>query len=217
LDDFRPREARIIRKYDDNEHTKALPSARFHSSEERATMKSIVITFGLISGAIAAVMMFATIPLVGRVSYEYLTVLGYTIFVACFLMVFFGIRSYRDNVGGGAVTFGKAFTVGILITLLSCAIYIISWEFIHHQFLPTFMDDYSSYMVEKTRAAGATQEELNQLIQENEQFKQWYKNPFIRFAMTLMEAFPVGLLITLISSLILKRKTPKAGLAEAKA
>jgi Protein of unknown function (DUF4199) len=180
-------------------------------------MKRIVITFGLISGGLAALMMFATIPLVDRVSYEYLTVLGYTIFVACFLMVFFGIRSYRDNVGGGRITFGKAFTVGILITLLSCAIYIISWEFIHQQFLPTFMDDYTNHIVEKMRAAGATQEELNQQIRENEQFKQWYKNPFIRYAMSLMEAFPVGLLITLISSLILKRKTPKGELAEAKA
>lgn len=180
-------------------------------------MKTLVITFGLSSGGIAASLMFVTIPLVGRVSYEYLTVLGYTIFVACFLMVFFGIRSYRDNVSGGTITFSKAFTVGILITLLSCAIYVISWEFIHHQFLPTFMDDYSNYMVEKMRAEGATQEELNRQIQQIEQFKQWYKNPFIRYVMTLMEAFPVGLLITLISSLILKRKTPKGELAEAKA
>ena len=180
-------------------------------------MKKIVLTFGLISGGISALMMFAILPLVNRLSYESLTVLGYTVFVASFLMVFFGIRSYRDNVGAGMITFGKAFTVGILITLLSCAIYVISWDFIHRQFLPTFMDDYLNHMVEKMRADGATQAELNRQLQENEQFKEWYKNPFIRYAMTLMEAFPVGLLMTLISALILKRKTPKSGLAEAKA
>lgn len=178
-------------------------------------MKRIVITFGLIGGGIAALMMFVTIPFVGRASYESLTVLGYTIFVACFLMVFFGIRSYRDNVGGGTVTFGKAFTVGILITLLSCAIYIVSWEFIRQQFFPTFFDDYLNHMVEKMRADGATQEALTLQIQENEQFKQWYKNPFIRYAMSLMEAFPVGLIMTLISSLILKRKTPRGSVGEA--
>ena len=170
-------------------------------------MKRIVLTFGLISGGIAAGLMLVTIPLAYRVSYESLAVLGYTIFVACFLMVYFGIRSYRDNVAGGAITFGKAFTVGILITLISCAIYIVSWEFIHHQFLPNFMDDYANYVVEKMRTGGATQAALTQQIQEFEQFKRWYRNPFIRYVMTLMEAFPVGLLITLISSLILKRKT----------
>jgi hypothetical protein len=124
-------------------------------------------------------------------------------------MVFFGIRSYRDNVAGGTITFGRAFKVGILITLISCGIYIITWEFIYHRFLPNFLDQYSNYMVEKMRAQGATQEELTQTIQENEQFKEWYKNPFLRYAMTMMEPFPVGLLITLISALILRRKRPK--------
>ena len=176
-------------------------------------MKRIVITFGLISGGISILLMFATLPLVGRVSYEYLTVLGYTGFIASFLMVFFGIRSYRDSLGGGTITFGKAFQVGILITLVSCAIYIISWDFVYHQFLPTFLDDYTNYVVEKMRAGGATPEELNRQIQENEQFKDWYRNPIIRYAFSLMEAFPVGLVMTLISSIILKRKTPKDELA----
>ena len=171
-------------------------------------MKKIVITYGLISGAIAALMMFATMPLANHVSYETLTVLGYTVFVACFLMVFFGIRSYRDNVGGGTITFGKAFTVGILISVVSCAIYVISWEFIQRQFLPTFFDDYLNYMVERMRAAGATQEALNQQIQENAQFREWFKNPLIRYAMTFVEAFPVALVMTVISSLVLKRKSP---------
>jgi len=170
-------------------------------------MKKIVLIFGLISGAIAALMMFVTIPLMGRIPFEYLTVLGYTTFVVCFLMVFFGIRSYRDNVAGGTITFGRAFKVGILITLLSCGIFVITWEFVYHRFLPNFLDQYSNYMVEKMRAQGATQEELNQMIQENEQFKEWYKNPFFRYAMTMLEPFPVGLLITLISALILRRSS----------
>ncbi|HEX6729030.1 MAG TPA: DUF4199 domain-containing protein [Pyrinomonadaceae bacterium] len=172
-------------------------------------MKKIVLTFGLIGGAIAVLMTFVSIPLVGRVPFEYLTAIGYTIFVACFLMVFFGIRSYRDNVAGGTITFGRAFKVGILITLISCGIYVMTWDFIYHRFLPNFLDQYSSYVVEKMRAQGATQEELNQTIQQNEQFKEWYKNPFLRYAMMMMEAFPVGLLITLLSAFILRRKQPK--------
>jgi uncharacterized protein DUF4199 len=172
-------------------------------------MKKTVLMFGLISGAIAALMMFVTVPLIGRVPFEYLTVLGYTTFVAAFMMVFFGIRSFRDKVAGGTITFGRAFTVGILITLISCGIYVVTWEFIYHRFLPNFLDQYSNYMVEKMRARGATPAELNQTIQDYAQFKEWYKNPFVRYAMTMMEAFPVGLLITLISALILRRKQPR--------
>src|SRR5262245_26778266 len=129
-------------------------------------MKKTVLTFGLISGAIAALVMFGTMPFVGDVPFEYLTVLGYPIFVICFLMVFFGIRSYRENVGGGTITFGRAFTVGILITLISCVIYAISWDFIYRNFFPDFLEKYGNYMVEKQRAAGATPEQLNLMVQE---------------------------------------------------
>jgi hypothetical protein len=33
-----------------------------------------------------------------------------------------------------------------------------------------------------------------------------YKNPIFRFALTIMEVLPVGLVITLLSALLLKRK-----------
>ena len=178
-------------------------------------MKKIVLNFGLISGAIAALLMFVTIKFMGRASYEYLTIVGYTIFVVCFLMVFFGIRSVRDNVGGGTITFGKGFKAGLLITLISCAVYIVLWEIIHKNFLPNFFEQYLAYTIEKLRAAGATPEEISRQMQENEQFLRWYKNPVIRYAMAFMEAFPVGLLITLISAVVLRRKERKGDLVEA--
>ena len=90
-------------------------------------MKKIVLTFGLISGGITALMMFLTLPLVDRISFDKLEVIGYTTIVLSFLMVFFGIRSYRDSVGGGTITFGKAMKVGLLITLICCICYVIAW------------------------------------------------------------------------------------------
>jgi Protein of unknown function (DUF4199) len=209
LNDFQARGPKSLESMTTSEALKTTFRSIFKTQRSGNAMKKIVLTFGLISGAIAAGMMFVTIPLIGRIPFEYLTVLGYTTFVAAFMMVFFGIRSYRDNVTGGTITFGRAFKVGILITLISCAIYVVTWEFVYHRFLPDFLDQYSNYMVEKMRAQGATQEALNQTTQEYAQFKEWYKNPFLRYAMTMMEAFPVGLLITLISALILRRKQPK--------
>jgi hypothetical protein len=40
------------------------------------------------------------------------------------LLVFFGVRSYRENAAGGRLTFGPGFAVGILITLISSACYV---------------------------------------------------------------------------------------------
>ncbi|MDB4915433.1 MAG: hypothetical protein JWM95_3077 [Gemmatimonadetes bacterium] len=48
--------------------------------------------------------------------------IGYTIIVASFLLVYFGIRSYRDNTLHGQISFGRAFACGLLITLISAAL-----------------------------------------------------------------------------------------------
>ena len=62
-------------------------------------MKKTVLTFGLISGAIASVLMFSTLPFAEKIGFDKGAIVGYTTIVASLLLVFFGIRSYRDNVG----------------------------------------------------------------------------------------------------------------------
>ena len=89
-------------------------------------MKKTVLTFGFISGAIMAVMMFGTMLLIRNIGFDKAEIVGYTGMVLAFLMVFFGIRSYRENISGGTITFGRAFAVGILITLISCICYVVA-------------------------------------------------------------------------------------------
>src|SRR5882757_2368710 len=120
-------------------------------------MKKIVLTFGLISGVLSAGMMAATVPFVHNLSGQKGYLVGYTAIVLSFLLVFFGIRSYRDNVGGGRITFGRGFAVGILITLISCAFYVGTWQVIYFKFMPHFMDNYGDRAVEQMRASGASE------------------------------------------------------------
>src|SRR3977135_128299 len=101
-------------------------------------MKKIVLTFGLISGAVAAVLMFTTMLFADRIGFDRGLIVGYTTIVVSLLLVPFGIRSYRENVGGGQITFGRAFAVGILITLISCVFYVVTWEIVYFNFLPGF-------------------------------------------------------------------------------
>src|SRR5262245_25803162 len=97
-------------------------------------MKKIVATFGLISGVILSVMMAGNILMVDRLGFAKSEIVGYTTIVLSFLLVYFGIRSYRDNVSFGVVSFGRAFTVGLLITLISCGCYVITWEILYFNF-----------------------------------------------------------------------------------
>jgi len=170
-------------------------------------MKKTVLTFGLIGGAIMAAMMFATLPFLDKIGFDKGEILGYTTMILAFLLVFFGIRSYRENVGGGRITFGRAFTVGILITVVACACYVVAWEIIYFKFMPDFVDKYASYTVEKVRASGASQQVIDAQLEQMKSFKAMYDNPFINAAITFVEPFPIGLIVTLISAAILKKKT----------
>ena len=124
-------------------------------------MKKTVLTFGLISGAVSAAMMLITIPLVDRIGWEKGEYLGYTVIVLAALMVFFGVRSYRENAGGGRMTFGRGFAVGILIALISSACYVGTWEFIYYKLTPDFAEKYAAHMVEHAKASGASQQKID--------------------------------------------------------
>jgi hypothetical protein len=171
-------------------------------------MKKTILTFGLISGAISSLMMIATVPFADRIGFDRSEVLGYTIIVLSFLLVFFGIRSFRDNVGHGQITFGKAFAVGICITLISCVCYVGTWEILYFHFLPDFMDKYGAHIIEKLHASGASEAVVHAKLVELKKYKELYDNPLFNAAMTFLEPFPIGLVITLISAVALRRKAP---------
>jgi hypothetical protein len=170
-------------------------------------MKKTVLTFGLISGAIMVVMMFATLPFMDKIGFDKGAIIGYTTMILAFMLVFFGIRSYRENVNDGRITFGRAFAVGILITVVACVCYVIAWQILYFNFMPDFLDKYSSYVIEKARAAGASQQAIDTQVQQMKSFKEMYDNPLINAAITFIEPFPVGLIVTLISAAILRKKT----------
>ena len=170
-------------------------------------MKKTVLTFGVISGVVSSLMMLGTIPFMHRIGFDRGLIVGYTAIVLSFLLVFFGIRSYREQ-AGGALTFTRGFTVGILITLISCVFYVATWQLIYFKLQPGFMDTWEAYAVERVRAEGGGPEKIEATRRQMHSFKQAYDNPLTNAAYTFIEPFPVGLLITVVSAAILRRKSP---------
>lgn len=166
-------------------------------------MKRVVVTYGLLAGLIM-VGLGAVVWFQG--DFEKGFIAGYATMLLAFLMVFFGIRSYRDKVGGGTVSFGKALQVGVLITAVACLMYVVAWEITYPIFLPDFMDRYAAFTLEKMRQSGASAAEIEAERREMARFAQMYKNPFIRAGMTFMEAFPPGVIVSVVSAAILRRK-----------
>jgi Protein of unknown function (DUF4199) len=170
-------------------------------------MKKPVLTFGVISGAVSSALMLATVPFMHRIGFDKGLIVGYTAIVASFLPVFFGIRAYREQ-SGGPLTFGRGFTVGLLITLISCACYVMTWEVVYFKLRPDFWTEYTVFAVEQKRASGASEQQLEQTRREMLAFKTEYDKPLVNAAYTFLEPFPVGLLVTIISAAALRRKAP---------
>jgi hypothetical protein len=121
------------------------------------TMKKIVLVYGLLSGAIVGAMFFITMPLYERgiLTMENGELVGYSTMVVALSLIFFGVKSYRDNYLSGSITFGKALTVGLLITLIASLIYAITWEVIYNT-MTDFVKEMGDKYFEKLRAEGTT-------------------------------------------------------------
>lgn len=169
-------------------------------------MRRVVLVFGFIAGGILSAMMFITILFKDQIGFDKGAIIGYGTMVLAFLMVFFGVRSYRDNVTGGAVSFGRALQVGLLIMVIASVCYVATWEIIYHTMAPDYLDKYAAYATEKARASGATAAQIAEKAQEMANLEEMYRNPLMQVALTLLEPLPVGLVFTLVSAGILSRK-----------
>ena len=175
-------------------------------------MKQVVLKYGLISGAILAVLSGILLPLclIGIIDFKYQELVGFTAMILSFLLVFFGIRSYRDDIGEGAISFWKGVQVGILISLITCGVYVVAWEIVYFNFLPNFEDTYSTHVINRMREDGASADAIAARQEQMETFKRLYKNIFFNIGVTFLEVFPVGLIVTLMSAAILRRKPAAA-------
>jgi Protein of unknown function (DUF4199) len=169
-------------------------------------MKKTVLTFGLIAGLMISVLMDGSLLLADKIGSRHSMLLGYTIMVASFLLVYFGIRSYRDNTLDGQITFGRAFACGFLITLITTVCYVATWEFIYFNFMPHFMDSYFAAQIHKVQSSGLDPATAAARVAAIQRSQQLYQNPFVNMAYTFIEPLPVGLIMTLVSAAILRRK-----------
>ena len=173
-------------------------------------MKKNIIIYGLIGGAIVSTLMLFTVNYIshceGNADFETSMLIGYASMLIAFSLVYVGIRNYRNKYNEGVISFGKAFRIGILIVLIASTIYVISWLIAYYFFIPDFMDKYSAQKLAELKASGASQAEIEKETKSMENFARMYQNPFFNAMMTYVEILPVGLVVTLISSLILKRK-----------
>jgi hypothetical protein len=177
-------------------------------------MKKTIVIYGIIAGVVVSTAMLISMNYIshceGSVDYGTSMVIGYASMLVAFSLVFVAIRNYRDKYNGGVITFGKSFRIGFMIALIASTFYVVAWLIDYFVFMPDFMDKYAANELVHLKESGASQAEIDKQTKEMADFSRMYKNPLFNALMTYMEILPVGLIVTLASALILKRKTPRS-------
>ena len=164
-------------------------------------MNNIILKNGLFGGSIvSALLVIMTMYMKANPEKEVSMMIGFAGMLLSFFFVVKGIKQQREA-NNGIISFGKAFLTGLLITIIISTIYVLVWLVILYNFFPNFMEHYANMAIEK-----ASPNEVAKVTEEMNSYKEMYKNPIMVILLTYMEIFPLGIVFSLVSALILKRK-----------
>lgn len=167
-------------------------------------MIRIITLYGLVAGLIVATpMVWQMLTITGEDALPGV-VQGYVTMLVALVAVFLGVKHYRDKALGGTIRFWPALLVGLGISAVASALYVIGWELSIALTGFDFAGVYSKAMVEAARARGASPAEMQKAVADAADFVKMYKNPLYRLPLTFIEMFPVGVLMSLISAGLLR-------------
>ncbi|MBL8531054.1 MAG: DUF4199 domain-containing protein [Hyphomonadaceae bacterium] len=167
-----------------------------------------ILTYGVIAGVIVVAPMMAGF-LFGPPPEETLAngagmLIGYLSMLVALSVIFVAVKRYRDKRLGGVIKFLPAFLLGLGISAVAGVIYVIGWEITLSLMNYEFMETYTRVMIEAKQREGLAGPELEAYIAQMQQMTAQYRNPLFRLPITFLEIFPVGLLVSLITALILR-------------
>lgn len=168
-------------------------------------MLRIIWTYGAIASLIVGLpMVVLAMVLKGMPPDPWGMVIGFTTMLLAFSTVFIAIKRHRDQTLGGVIRFWPALGLGMGISLVASVGYVLAWEATLALTGLDFAGEYAKAMVKAEEAKGVTGQALAKFSAEMETFKQKYARPLYRMSITLVEIFPVGLLVSLVSAGLLR-------------
>lgn len=164
-------------------------------------MNKIVLKNGLFgSSIVTALLLSVTFYMKANPEKEVSMFFGFAGMLLAFIFVVLGVKQQRDT-NNGFISLGKAFLTGFWITLIISTIYVVVWLIVFYNFFPNFAEHYTDMAIAK-----ASPDEVDKVTEEMNSFKEMYKNPIMVILLTYMEILPLGIVFSLISALILKKK-----------
>jgi len=171
-------------------------------------MKRNILVFGSISGVIVGTLMALSLFWANKghdISEGML--LGYASMIIALSLIYVGVRNFRDKYNEGVISFVKALKLALGITLIASTIYVAVWLVEFYVFIPDFMDKYTAAHIQQVKSGGLSAAAIQKQVADMENMRDVYDhNPLVVVLYTYLEIVPVGIIISLLTALLLKRK-----------
>ncbi len=172
-------------------------------------MKKTIWVCGVIAGIISVTWGVVSAGVLGdSLSLNTRLIFGYATMILGFSLIFVAIKNYRDNYNNGTISFGKALRIGLLITLIASTVYMVVWMIDYSYFVPDYGEKYQAQAIAEMKANGVSAAEIQRQGAELATTMAKYKaSATFRIMFTYLEIVPVGIVVSLIAALILKKKS----------
>lgn len=161
-------------------------------------MKNSILKNGIVGGVLTSLMMgFVTFYMKTNPEAEPNMIFVILTMIFANLFIILGIINYQKKHTEN-YSILKSILVGSLISLIISTIYVGVWLIIYYNFFSDFMEHYAEIVLKRTNPS-----ELSKVTAEMNQMKEWYKSPIMIILLTYMEILPIGILVSLSTSITL--------------
>jgi hypothetical protein len=168
-------------------------------------MRKISFRYGIYSGIALCGLSLISWFALPDLDFGLQEVLGYASMILSLLFVYFGIRHFRERENNGELSLADGLRIGLGISLIA-AICFGLLDLVYVKWMnPEFMDQYYESVLDQMQSS-LPAAEFEEKRQEMESQKALFSNPWMSFLVMSLTVFFIGLIISLLSSLVLRRK-----------
>ncbi len=171
---------------------------------QQASLKSTMITYGLILGGVSVI--FQLMLFLLDMHYQQPPAVGIVSIVIMIGVLVYAFIQYKKQ-NEGFISLAEAIKIGLGISLISAIVGIVYSLILTEVLDPSTLQKTLDYQFETMRAENPemTQDQINMARDMGEKFS----GPFIRSAFQLIGALFIGFIISLIGGLIVKKSRPE--------
>jgi len=167
-------------------------------------MKNPILRFGLIGGIVLFILAQLQWQFVGTsMSYNQAQIVGYLSIIFALTSIYFAVRKYREEVGAGYISFGKAFQIGSLTALIPAAFMFVSTVI----FYLSYGEEFKAWALAEMQKT-TPPEKLAMMMEQYETNQALYDNPYFQGLIMFLTVMVIGLIVSAITAFILQKKRP---------